>query len=144
VSFTFNVAKGREAQFASLPLGNDALRLLFLETAGIEAVETLRDHATLAALLAGSSNEQTDLGRHTLVNVTVTQDNVNNRANIDADDVDLVAPTGSAVSMAVVVYVPDTTAPSDATAVPVSAHDYVWTPAGVNRTVEISDLIHCE
>ncbi len=139
----FNVAKGRQAYYASLPAANDALVLVPLESSGLVADATMVDYDTLADILAGASNEQTTAGRKTLANVTATVDDTNDRVNIDADDVTWTAPTGNAVGAVVVCYDPDTTGGTDADLVPLSKHDLTGTPDGNNFTLTISDLIRC-
>lgn len=137
----FNVACGRTAYYASLPAANDALILVPLEATGLVADATMRDYATLSALLAGATNEQTTMGRKTLANVTVTVDNTNDRVPIDADDVTYSAPTGNAIAAVVVCYDPDTTTGTDADLIPLSKHDLAATPDGNDIVISIADLI---
>ncbi|MFC5946581.1 hypothetical protein, partial [Micromonospora harpali] len=62
---TFNIAKGRVNGYAAqVGTGNAALILVPLEATGLE------DYDTLAALLAGASNEQTTMGRKTITAAT--------------------------------------------------------------------------
>lgn len=137
----FNVACGRTAYYASLPAANDALILVPLEATGLVADATMRDYATLSALLAGATNEQATMGRKTLANVTVTVDNTNDRVPIDADDVTYSAPTGNAIAAVVVCYDPDTTTGTDADLIPLSKHDLAATPDGNDIVISIADLI---
>jgi hypothetical protein len=136
-----NISRGRQAHYASLPAPNDALLLVPLEAAGLVSDATMVDYDTLADVLGGTSNEQTAVGRKTLTNVTVTIDDVNDWAAIDADSVTWTAPTGNAVGAVLLVYDPDTTAGTDASVVPISKHDLIWTPDGLDFTLSISDLI---
>ena len=79
-NFVFNIAKGRLRTYAELAGTNDALILVPIETTGIEADATLKDYDDLAALLAGTSNEQTTAGRKTITAATVTVDDTNDWA----------------------------------------------------------------
>ena len=85
--FVFNIAKGKVAHYASLPAANDALIAVPIETTGLEADATLIDYNDLAAILAASNNEQTNMGRKTLASVASTVNDTNDRAEVDADDV---------------------------------------------------------
>jgi hypothetical protein len=135
--FTFNVALGKVAYYAGLPATNDALVLVPLETTGLESDALLKDYDTLSALLAGASNEQTTMGRKTLASVTVTVDDTNDRVDVDCADVTWTAATGNAVSAVVVCYDPDTTTGTDADLIPLTKHDWSFTPAGADQTLQV-------
>jgi hypothetical protein len=139
-NIVFNIALGKLATYAGLPLTNDALIMVPIETSGIVADSTMRDYADLSTLLAGASNEQTTMGRKTLATVTATVDNTNDRVNIDCADVTWTAATGNAISAVVIGYVPDTTAPSDAAVIPLTKHDVTMTPDGSDFTLTIADF----
>lgn len=140
-NIVFNEALGRVAHYASLPAANDALIVVPIETTGIVTDAVMRDYDTLAALLAGASNEQTTMGRKTLANVTVTVDDANDRVALDADDVVWAAATGNAVAALVICYDPDTTGGTDADIVPLSKHDWSITPDGSDVTATIADFL---
>jgi hypothetical protein len=129
-----NIAKGRFVSYATLPGVNDALILVVLEAAGLEADATLKDYDTLAALLAGSSNEQTTMGRKTATGVTITVDDTLNLVDVDQDDVVWVAATGNATGALLVCYDPDTTGGTDADIIPLTKHDFTVTPDGTDVT----------
>ncbi|OLZ72558.1 hypothetical protein AVW11_03970 [Streptomyces amritsarensis] len=135
-----NIALGRLAHYASLPAANDALIAVPLETSGLVADSTMRDYDTLAALLAGASNEQASMGRKTLASVTVTVDDADERVEIDAADIVWTAAAGNPVSAIVVCYDPDTTGGTDADLVPLGKFDFVVTPDGSDITATITDL----
>lgn len=139
-NITFNVALGKLAYYASLPAANDALILMALESTGLETDAVLRDKTDFAALVAGTTNEQTTVGRKTLASVTVTVDQTNDRVALDAADVVWTSPTGNAIGALVVGYVPDTTAPSDSAIIPLTKHDLTWSPDGNNFTLAIADF----
>jgi hypothetical protein len=139
-NITFNIALGRLAYYASLPAANDALVLIALESSGLETDAVLRDKDDFAAVVAGTTNEQTTVGRKTLASVTVTVDDTNDRIALDAADVTWTSPTGNAIGGLVIGYVPDTTSPSDSAIIPLTKHDLTWTPDGNNFTLSIADF----
>lgn len=133
--FTFNIAKGFEAWYASLPGANDALVVVVLEAAGLEADATLKDHDNLQALLAGTSNEQTTMGRKVITTVTSTIDDTNDWRDIDITvDPVWTGALGNIVGALLVCYDPDTTSGTDAEIIPITKHDFVVTPNGGDIT----------
>lgn len=143
--FVFNIALGRVRELAALGAANDALILVLLKTAGIEADGTLRDYDDLGALLTAANDEAdfTGYARRTLASVTNTApDDTNNRADSDAADPASYTNTGGAsqaVSKAIICYDPDTTTGTDSTLVPLTAHDCVVTfDVGVATTLQFN------
>jgi hypothetical protein len=141
-NIVFNRALGMVAYYASLPAANDALVLVPLEAAGLETDAVLRDKDDLAAVVAGTTNEQTTAGRKTLTGVTVTVNDTNDRVEVDAADVTWTSPTGNPVGAVIVCYDPDTTTTTgtDADLIPLTKHDLTWTPDGSNFTLSIADF----
>lgn len=139
-NIVFNVALAKVAQYGSLPAANDALILIALESSGLETDAVLRDKDTFADIVSGTTNEQTTVGRKTLTGVTVTVNDTDNRVDIDAADVTWTAPTGNAVGAVVICYDPDTTGGTDADLIPLTKHDFAWTPDGIDLNVTISDF----
>lgn len=137
-NFTFNVSKGAVRYYASLPAANDALVVVPIEATGIQADVTLKDYNDLAALLAASNNEQATMGRKTISTVTVTQDNTNDRVDVDFADPVWTSATGNAVAALIVCYDPDTTAGTDADLKPLTKHDWSVTPNGM----DIGAILH--
>jgi len=131
-----NIAKGRFIHYASLPAASDSLIAVVLEAADLESDDVLQDYDTLAALLGGDSNEQTDMGRKTLAGVTVTVDDTGNTASFDADDITWTAATGDPTGKLVVCYKPDTSS-TDADIIPLTIHDFTVTPDGTDITAQI-------
>jgi len=131
-----NVAKGRFIHYASLPGTDDALIAVVLEATGLETDDALQDYDTLQALLAGASNEQTDMGRKTLSNVQVTVDDTGNSASFDAGDITWTAATGDPTGKLVICYDPDTTGGDDSSIIPLTIHDFTVTPDGTDITVQ--------
>lgn len=139
-NIVFNIALGQLAYLAGLPAANDALIMVPFASSGLGSDATLRDCATLAAVKAVAT-EQTTVGRKTLASVTVTVDNTNDRVAIDSADVTWSAPTGSAIGAVVICYVPDTTAQSDSTTIPLTKHDLLWTPDGNTFALAVPDFV---
>lgn len=134
----FNSSKGKVAYYASLPGANDALVAVVLEATGLEADATLKDYDTLAALLAGASNEQTTLGRKTLAGTSVTPDDTNDWQSADFDDPVWAGSAGNPTGAIVVCYDPDTTVGTDADLIPLTKHDWTVTPDGSTITATVN------
>jgi hypothetical protein len=139
-TIVFNTALGRVAYLASLPAANDGLIAVPIETTGIVSDATMRDYHDLQTLLAGASNEQTTMGRKPLTGVTVTVDDINDRVSVDAADIVWTGATGNAISAIVICYVPDNTAPNDATTIPLTKHDFAVTPDSSDVAATITDF----
>lgn len=135
-----NVSKGRFAYYATLPAVNDALIVVVLEAAGLEADATLKDYDTLAALLAGTTNEQTVMGRKTASGVTVTVDDALNLVDVAQNTITWTAATGNQVGALLVCYDPDTTGGTDADLIPLSKHDFTITPDGSDITADFGSV----
>lgn len=144
-----NIAKGRVAELYNrvdtADPANSALILLVLATTGLESDATLRDKATVADLVSGTTNEATNAGyaRKTLTGASLAAfaaDNTNDRVDlaIAAQTWTAVEATGGAWSKLVVAYDPDTTAGTDSTVVPLTIHDFVVTPDGTNIVADPS------
>jgi hypothetical protein len=139
-NLVFNRALGMVAYYASLPAANDGLVLIALESGGLETDAALRDKDDFAAVVAGTTNEQTTVGRKPLTGVTVTVDDTNDRVAIDCADVSWTAPTGNAVGAVVICYDPDISTGTDADLIPLTKHDLSWTPDGNSFSLTIADF----
>jgi len=137
-SIVFNISKGRFIQYASLPAANDAIIIVPLESAGLEADSVLIDYDTLAALLAASNNEQTTMGRKTAAGIVITVDDTANTASFDMTDPVWAAATGNQTGAVLVCYDPDTTGGTDADIIPLTKHDFVITPNGGDITGQVA------
>jgi hypothetical protein len=142
----FNIAKGRIAYYASLPAASDALIVVLLKSAGLEADDTLNNYDDLATLLAAANDECdfTNYARKTAANVTVTVDDTNNRVDIDFDDLvytNAGGATNNSVGKLLVCYDGDTGAGGDANIVPLSYHDMVFTTDGTTQTITVSNAM---
>lgn len=137
-NIVFNIAKGRVVELYNRVENNDpansALILVPIETSGLESDATLIDADTLAALLAGTTNEQTTMGRKVLTDADLaalpTPDDTNDRYEVSLPTVTWTAATGNAISKIAVCYDPDTTGGTDANIIPLTMFDFVQTPSG--------------
>lgn len=146
--FVFNIAKGRVGSYVQqVKDGSPAdsrLVVVPIETTNIEADAALKDHNDLSALLAGSSNEQTTMGRKYVVagDITLTVDDTNERLDIDMSDITWAGATGNAISALVVCYIPDGNATggvsADTAVIPLTKHDFVVTPDGSDIVAQIN------
>lgn len=136
--FVFNIAKGKVKYYCELPAAADAIVVVPIESTGIEADATLKDYDDLTALLAGTSNEQTTVGRKTITSVTITVDDTNDRVDLDVADQTWTAATGNAIGALLFCYDGDTGAGTDANITPLTKHDFAVTPDGSDITAQIN------
>lgn len=134
----FNIAKGRVVEFYNRVENNDpstsALILVPLETSGLESDATLIDKDDLAAVLSGTTNEQTTMGRKTLTDTELAAlpapDDGNDRYDVSLPQVTWTAATGNAISKILVCYDANTGAGTDSDIIPLTMFDAVATPSG--------------
>ena len=139
-NIVFNIAKGRVAELHDRVKNNDpansAIILVPIETSGLESDATLIDADTLAAVLAGATNEQTTMGRKTLTDADLAAipapDDANDRNERSLPTTTWTAASGNAISKILVCYDSDTTAGTDANIVPLTMFDFVQTPSGAD------------
>jgi len=139
-NIVFNIAKGRVVEYYNRVKSNDpansAIILVPIETSGLEADATLIDVDTLAALIAGTTNEQTTMGRKTLTDADLAAlpapDDGNDRYDVSLPTVTWSAATGNAISKIAVCYDPDTTGGTDSNIVPLTMFDFAQTPSGAD------------
>lgn len=136
-NIVFNIAKGRVAELYDRVDNNDganaAIILVPIETSGLEADATLIDVDTLAALIAGTTNEQTTMGRKTLTDADLAAGSPTDASDYNGRSLPTTtwtAATGNAISKIAVCYDPDTTAGTDANIVPLTMFDFAITPDG--------------
>lgn len=147
-NFIFNVAMGSVAGYYQRVKSNDpansALVAVVLATSGIETDEVLRDKATLADVLSGTTNEVTNVGyaRKVLTDADLAAfavDNTNNRVDLDLPDLAFGAiSAGDGWSKLLICYDSDTTAGTDANIIPLCSYDAALTPDGSNLNLEIN------
>jgi len=156
--FMFNIARGRAAYYyyavenslvvtaagtpAFTSTANAALLVVLIETTSIEADSTLRDYDALDALLAGTSNEQTNQARKVLTDADLAAvpapDDTNDRYELDIPDQTYTALGGNAIGKVLLCFDPDTTTGTDATVVPLTAHAVSITPDGNNVVLQVA------
>lgn len=139
-NIVFNIAKGRVVEFYNRVENDDpansALILVPIETSGLESDATLIDADTLTALLSGTTNEQTTMGRKTLTQADLAAlpapDDTNDRFEVSLPTVTWTGATGNAISKIAVCYDSDTTSGTDANIIPLTMFDFVQTPSGAD------------
>lgn len=139
-NIVFNIAKGRVVEYYNRVENNDpansALILVPIETSGLETDAVLIDKADLSAVLAGTTNEQTTMGRKTLTDVELAAlpapDTTNDRYDVSLPTTTWTAATGNAISKILVCYDSDTTAGTDSNIIPLCMFDFVVTPSGAD------------
>ncbi len=146
-NFVFNIAKGRVAEYYNRVKTNDptnaALIVVALATTGLESDATLKDMDTLAAVVAGATNEVTNTGyaRITLIDSdlnAVAADDATDSMKLDFADLAFGAITaGDGWSKLLICYDSDTTGGTDANIVPLTAHDITVVPDGNTITIQI-------
>lgn len=137
-NIVFNIAKGRVVELYNRVESNDpansAIVLIPIETSGLEADSVLIDADTLAAVLAGTTNEQTTMGRKVLTDADLAAlpapDDTNDRYDISLPTVTWTAASGNAISKILVCYDADTTGGTDANIIPLTMFDFAQTPSG--------------
>lgn len=146
--FIYNIAKGRIAELAARVNANDPTNSVFvvliLATSGIQADSVLIDVDTVAAIVAGTTNEVTNSGyaRKVLDNtggITVTVDDTNDWVDVDIPDQTWTGvAAGDGWNDFVTAYDSDSTGGTDSNIVPMSQHDFVVTPDGSDITAQIA------
>lgn len=142
-NIVFNIAKGRVVEYYNRVKSNDpansALILVPIETSGLESDATLIDKDDLAALVSGTTNEQTTMGRKTLTDSDLASlpapDDTNDRYEVSLPSVTWTAASGNPISKIVVCYDADTTGGTDSNIIPLTMFDAVATPDGNNLTL---------
>lgn len=137
-SIVFNIAKGRVIEIYSRVKSNDptnsALILVPLETSGLESDATLIDKDDLAAVLSGTTNEQTTMGRKTLTDADLAAlpapTDASDYYEISLPTTTWTGATGNAISKILVCYDPDTTGGTDSAIIPLTLFDFSITPDG--------------
>lgn len=124
-----------------------AIGILALFTTGLEADATIVDHDDVAAMLAGASNEATNVNyaRKILVAADLAAvpapDDTNNRYELDLPDFTFTGVTGAAGAWSkLVTYFRPATASADSACIPLIYHDFVVTPDGNNIVATVDAL----
>lgn len=132
----FNVSKG-----ASVEKVRDGatLRALLLTAAELDA--SLRDHDTVAAVLAEAANTEaafTNYVRKTLGSVLVSVDDATDVASVDAADIVWTAAGGTTNETLVALVVYHDVDGTDASAVPIAKYDFSVTTDGTDLTAAVN------
>lgn len=138
-NIVFNISKGRGIELYRRVKAADpatsALVLVPIETTGLEADAVLIDADTLAAVVAGTTNEQTTMGRKVLLAADLAAlpapDDTNDRFDVSLPTVTWAAATGNAISKILVCY-RNATGDADSAIVPVTMFDFLVTPTGTD------------
>lgn len=139
----YNIAKGRVVEYYNRVENNDpstsALILVPLETSGLESDATLIDKDDLAAVLSGTTNEQTTMGRKTLTDTELAAlpapNDTSDYYEISLPTVVWTGATGNAISKILVCYDADTGAGTDSNIIPLCMFDFAITPDGSDVTM---------
>ncbi|GIV00855.1 MAG: hypothetical protein KatS3mg014_2535 [Actinomycetota bacterium] len=126
--FIFNVAKGKFRYYAELPAANDGLVWVILQSTGLQADAVLKDHATLASVLA--SNSEASFGgyaRQAATGVSITQDDTNEWVTITVNNPSWNPTTAQAIGKILLCYDNDVGAGTDADIIPLCADDFAMT-----------------
>ena len=146
----FNIALGRVAELYNRVDTNDptnsAIIIALLAASGVESDAVLKDMDTLAAVVAGATNEATNTGyaRKVLTDADLTAfapDDTNNRVDLDIPDqtwTGLANDGTGAISDFLTNYDSDTTGGADTAIVPMTMHDFAVTPDGSDVTAQIA------
>lgn len=142
----FNVSLGEVKRYAIRARDNatEALVVVLLQAA--EADGALRDHDTLAALIAVAGNTEatfTNYARKVIsgADVVVAVDDANDWVDVDVPDqtwVDAGGATNNGLVKLLLVFDPDTGVADDATMIPLTQHDFVVTTDGSDLTAQIA------
>lgn len=147
-NITFNIAKGRVAELYNRVESNDpansALILVPIETSGLESDATLIDKDDLAAVLSGTTNEQTTMGRKTLTDSDLAAfpapNDTSDYMSLNLPSVTWTAASGNAISKILVCYDSDTTGGTDSAIIPLTMFDFAATPSGLDITMNSGEF----
>lgn len=133
----FNIARGRTVEFYNRVKTGDPANAGFvvvpLESSGIETDDVLFVKRTLAAVLAGSTNEQTALGRKYLFASDLAAwapDDVANSVTLALPSVTWAAASGPSIAKTLLCFQRDVTVLDDSLVVPIVIWDTVRVPDG--------------
>lgn len=140
----FNIAKAKSGTYLDqVGVGNARLIAVLVKASGLEADNTLKDHATLAAILAGTTDECdfTNYQRKVISSVTNTVDNTNDWFNSDTADLIWTTAGGATnnnIGAVIFCYDSDTTSGTDSNIIPLYKMDYTETTTGSDLEVRIN------
>jgi hypothetical protein len=134
--FVFNISMGAVAEKIRDSAAN--VGIMLLKTA--EADDTLNNHDTLAAILAGSNTEAdfTNYARKTGLTGTITVDDTNNRVDVDLPDQTWTAAGGAANNTIVKAIIFYQESAADSGRIPLTSHDFAVTTDGSDLTLQVN------
>lgn len=140
----FNIVKAKSGTYLDqVGVGNARLIAVLVKAANLEADNTLKDHDTLASILAGTTDECdfTNYARKVIASVTNTVDDTNDWFNSDTADLIWTTAGGATnnnIGAVIFCYDSDTTAGTDANIIPLYKMDYIETTTGSDLEVRIN------
>ena len=137
----FNISKGAFVYYCGLPAASDAILVIPVLAAGLEADDALNNHDTVLALFAAANDEATAGGwnRKTITSVTVTVDDTANRVDVDiADQTWTAVAAANNTGKLLMAYDPDTGTGTDSTVIPLTYHDFTVTTDGTDVVAQIA------
>lgn len=148
-NYTFNIAKGRVVELYNRVESNDpstsALILIPLSVQGTES--EAQDYDTVAAVLGGTSNEQTGGGwvRKTLTDTELAAlpapDDSGNLYAVQVPSVTWTAPTAGSDTVALLIaYDANTGSGTDSDLVPLTSHTFAVTADGNDVVLQVGDF----
>lgn len=132
--FLFNISKGAFVEKVRDGAANIGVLLL----TAMEADATAKDYDDLSAFLGAAGNTEASdasYARKTGVTGTITVDDTNDRVDVDIPDQTWTALAGTAITDLVVFYDEGAT---EATRIPLTAHDFALTPDGSDATAQFN------
>lgn len=133
----FNIAKGAVAE----KVRDDATKIGVLLLKANEADATLKDRATVSALLAAAGNTEADFtnyARKTGITATLTVDNTNDRVDVDMPDQTWSSAGGATNNNNVRLVTFYDEGGTDATRIPLTYHDFAVTTDGSDLTAQVA------
>lgn len=141
----FNASLGRFVEWA----GNEPTKFAVVLLQVAEAEADLIDHADLASLLAAGNTEATftnyervgESHTYQVTGIAVTDDNVNDKVDVDMDDITWAVAGGATnnnLLKLIVLYNSGGATPADTDLIPVAHHDFTVTTDGSDITAQVS------
>jgi hypothetical protein len=132
----FNIAKGAVAE----KIRDSAAVCGMLLLKANEAEATLRDRATVAAVLSNGNTEAdfTNYARKTGLTGSITVDNTNDRVDVDIPDQTWSTAGGASNNTLTKLIVFYEEAAADATRIPLTHHDFAATTDGSDLTAQVN------
>jgi hypothetical protein len=132
----FNISKGAVAE----KIRDSASACLMLLLKANETESTLRDRATVAAILAAANTEAdfTSYARKTGLTGSITVDNTNDRVDVDIADQTWTAAGGASNNTLTKLIVAYEESAADSGRIPLTHHDFAVTTDGSDVTAQVN------